>query len=352
MNIFKTPCIDLKINGFNVVGLKEGANDFIDQLERKGSDLGELGELLLWSRRERMCSLTEIEIAFKQFLIKKYPNRKVDTTISHINFKESGLGDADGCIVTIDDENVFGCIILLDENIKKIEPDLTKSKQEDLIQAYHRVMKLVYLHEIGHVLLKHDNFSLHPRYARGALTSFASSHAKNDVQCDLLSYVLAFWPLVGSEGFRTLVNGVYNKWERCDIRECLANFYKMPINAVAHWIVIMLNDPYQVHYARLMMTEPEPGQIVDCFDCKDVVRSIDADEERHTDLTEDEAAKQLFVLKNKDTSAKKVLAIPHSDHKMVHKELQLKCAAFFEDARLAYNRSSDEIVVIGLAPHD
>ena len=352
MTIINTACVDLKIRENNVDVLKTDANDFIDQLERKSGNLGELGNLLLWSNRQRNYTLEEIDIALRKFLLKKYPDSKIETTISVIDFKAFGLGEADGCIVTIETAHAFGCLVLVDEKINKIKPDLKKKGQNSLVYAYNRAMKLIYLHEIGHVLLNHDNFSLAPRPAKGALKSFTAGHAKNDAQCDVLSYVLAFWPLVGKGGFKTLVQKVYDAWDKSDLRNSLANFYKMPINAVAQWIVIMLTDPYRTHYARLMMTAPSPGQIVDCFDCKDVVCSIMPEETRVAGLSEDEAAKQLFTLKNRDTSAKKVLNTPHCDHKMVHKELQLKCAAFFEDSKFAYNRPSDEIIVIGLAPQN
>lgn len=350
MNIIKTRCFDFKLHDRDVGELKKEAQSFIDQLERKTGQLGDLGEILLRQDRSSSFSLEEIDEALRSFLSKKYPGRIINTTVAPIDFSSCGLGKADGCIVTFTNAKFYGCMVLIDKSISSLEPDLKKEGQAPLVYAYSRALKSIYLHEIGHVLLCHDNFSLQPKTSSKVLSSFVSKHAVLDAQCDVLSYVLAFWPFVGKDGFKTLVDKAYKSWDGFDFRLRMANMYKMPINSVAQWIVIMLTDPYRVHYARLAVSAPSPGQVVDWYDCKDVVNSIAYEDGQYVGMTEDEAAKQLFLLKNEKTSAQKALAMPHGDQKMVHQDVNIRCAAFYERAQYAYNRLADEVVVFGLAP--
>jgi len=237
--------------------------------------------------------------------------------------------------------------------------------------ARWRALKTIFLHEICHTLLKHpghilrnadateqDGNPLLPPDVVKTEEDKSRDHQREDDDCDLLSYVLAFWPFQRFKGL--LLNEI--RQANMSIRLNIANVYKMPVNAVAQWIVITMYNPaqYWLHYAWLSANankdrrSVDPGEILDYFDCKDVIESLDPDEAEKLKtlpgaIVEEYAAKQLFL---RDTSARSALLSGRDSSIRRYRSSGCICLAFYDEQNFLYNRKSDEVVVLGLTRRD
>lgn len=317
----------------NIEKLKKRAESFISLVEKQLPSLKE---------KKGGLQLADIEDALRSVLHGR------DIVVSWVPMDEY---DMDGVIYTIHRKTKPDAfIICLNRKIVDLLGDdptkpIEKCQPQNAVcaKAYARALKTVYLHEISHLLLNHgltgmraspvsnDDSEESPvvEMCRAVYQLYSQVHYKQDCDCDLLSFVLAFWP---SQEFTRLVMSALADWRKGELRALIANRFLMPINATIQWIAILFCDRFGMHYVR---REEDGKECLDYLDYYNNMSSMFADD----------------LFSHKGTAA---WHVANDENKKDYKTLDTDgslflCAAFYERKEFFCNKKSDEIIVVGFS---
>ena len=205
---------------------------------------------------------------------------------------------------------------------------------------YFRALKSVYLHELGHLLLKRTNSSSPVKIEESGKDDVAAmcdkihdlyskARIRDEFDCDLLSFVFAFWPR--KRFTKAVMTTLCNWWSATegDLRIQVANKFHMSVNATVQWMVILFYDKFGMHYVR----REEEGKA--CLDFLDYKRNV-------------------YCFYNNDVFSVKETAAWHvandgkrADYKTLVKTAPFLCCAFYERKVWFCNQPADEIIVVG-----
>jgi hypothetical protein len=319
------------IRGRNIEKLKKRAESFISLVEKQLPGL---------ENKKNGLFLEDIEQALRPVLNGR------DIVVSWVSMDDY---DMDGIIYTVRRKaKPDAFIICLNRKIVDLLGDdqakpvgECRPQNSARAKAYARALKTVYLHEISHLLLNHDLTGMRASpVPEGSLEEsplvemchavyqlYSQVHYKQDCDCDLLSFVLAFWP---SKEFTRLVMSSLADWRHSDLRALIANRFLMPINSTIQWIAILFCDRFGMHYVR---REEVGKECLDYLDYSNNMSSMFADD----------------LFSHKGTAA---WHVANDESRQDYKTLETEdalflCAAFYERKELFSNKKADEIIVVG-----
>lgn len=324
------PLMDFVIKGYDIDSLKKKAEQFITMVGN-----------LVPADQEKL-SLSAIKDAVSQ-IEKRDGVCEVWGAMQKYNLE--------GVIYTITrkDGSNFYIAYLNDKILDLMEGDATKPisqrqpKDVACANAYFRELKSVYLHEIGHLILKRKSSSMPVSFTSdenvgdsGVLKIcerihdlYSKARIRDEFDCDLLSFVFAFWPI---KQFTRSVMSALCHWNDAvagDMRIQVANKFHMPVNATVQWMSILFYDKFGMHYIR---REEGEKKWLDSLDCSKTIDCFFSND----------------VFLNHETAAWKAANDGlRTDKRTMNPASPFLCAAFYERREWFCNKQADEIIVVG-----
>ena len=321
------PLTDFVIKGYDVALLKRKAESFIDMVGK------------LFPASQEMLTLDCISDAVSHIEEK---NEVLETWGAMEDYKLEGViytiqrRDGTCCYIAYLNEKMVD--LMGDDSDKPI--DERRPQNSTCAKNYFRALKSVYLHELGHLLLKRTNSSMPVEIEKPGETGVAAmcdkihdlyskARIRDEFDCDLLSFVFAFWPR--KKFTKAVMMTLCNWWNTPDgdLRIQVANRFHMSVNATVQWMVILFYDKFGMHYVR---REESEKKVLDFLDYKGNVGCF----------------------YNNDVFSVRETAAWHAandgkraDYKTLAKTSPFLCCAFYERKEWFCNRVADEIIVVG-----
>lgn len=215
------------------------------------------------------------------------------------------------------DGDAFMCRIPLATGGMQVAILINEKVQELPAPASERASKAILLHEICHFLSEHPgaiayrddvvDVSLRENFDR-----YKEVEAGQNAEAELSAAILAFWP--NREFERQL------RLTKADFRQ-MANFYKMPVDCILKWTVLLFGDKLSMHYFKW---DVDKGEIEDSY-CESM----------------------RWIFDKEGTAVRKAIET-RQDANSDDAQRDCFCRAYYENKEYHFNKTSNKVLVVGI----
>ena len=227
--------------------------------------------------------------------------------------------NVEGMDFRVEDQGRVYHLVILDRKILDLDDDTEMGRQ-----SCDAALKETYLHELSHMVLKHQGAFTFSDDASPDIMSrmfwrslqFFKDEKVSHLDAELMATVIGFWPTRDfTSMFRTTC---------FNMRE-IANSYKMTVESSVQWALIQYHDSLHMHYVkRLEHADGGRSELVSTYGLEG---DVDVFQMKHS------AASDAYERK--------------ADADSTNKVGEYACRAFYEKKCYAYGAKSDFIIVLG-----